>query len=68
MGRVDGFKSTRQNMVWCCCGDFNDVRYVEERKGVTGSANQKKEISGFNDFIDKNLSVDLPIVGKKYTW
>jgi len=55
-------------MAWCCCGDFNAVKSVEERKGVRGSTSQKKEISDFNNFSDKNLLVDLPIVGKKYTW
>ena len=26
--------SSYQNKVWCCCGDFNVVRCVEERKGL----------------------------------
>ena len=29
---------------------------------------KKKEISGFNDFIESNYLVDVSIVGKKYTW
>ncbi|XP_068501097.1 uncharacterized protein [Phaseolus vulgaris] len=61
-------RSSHQNKVWCCCGDFNAVRSIEERKGVRGHSSQKKEIRDFNEFIDKNLMVDLPIVGKKFTW
>jgi len=61
-------RSSHQNEVWCCCGDFNAVRCVEERKGVRGYSRQKKEIRDFNEFSDKNLMVDLPIVGKNFTW
>ena len=45
---------------------FNEVRNENERKGVRGS--QKKEISGFNSFIDHMALLDLPLVGKNYTW
>ena len=59
------FKSTYQIMVGCFCGDFNIARREDERKGIRGSSSQKKEISGFNCFIEKNYLVDIPIVGKK---
>jgi len=62
---LSAITSSYQNKVWCCCGDFNVVRCVEERKGVRGNASQKKEIRGFNEFIEKNSMVDLPIVGKE---
>jgi len=29
---------------------------------------QKGEIKGFNDFIERNMLMELPVVGKKYTW
>jgi len=29
-------KSANHNEVWCCCGDFNAIRFMEERKGVRG--------------------------------
>ncbi|XP_068461581.1 uncharacterized protein [Phaseolus vulgaris] len=61
-------KSYSQNEVWCCCGDFNAVRIMEERKGVRGLSSQKKEIKDFNKFIDRNVLVELPLVGKKFTW
>ena len=35
---------------------------------MRGSPSQRKEISGFNCFIDTNCLIDIPCVGKKYTW
>jgi len=52
-------RSSHENEVWCCYGDFNAIRCVEERKGVRGYTSQKKEIRDFNEFSDKNLMVDL---------
>jgi len=65
---LTSFKRSFQNMVGCFCGDFNAVRKEDERKGVRGSHSQRKEISGFNSFIDTNCLIDIPCVGKKYTW
>jgi len=65
---LTGVKGAHQNLAWCLCGDFNAVRSEEERKGVRGNASQKKEIFGFNNFIQDNLLVELPLVGKKFTW
>jgi len=61
-------KQSYVNLAWCVCGDFNAVRSEDERKGIRGSSSQKKEINGFNCFIESNGLVDLPFVGKKYTW
>jgi len=60
--------STNLNWAWCLCGDFNAVRCESERKGVSERGSQKKEIIGFNNFIESNFLVELPLVGKKYTW
>jgi len=65
---LTSFKRTYQDMIGCFCSDFNAVRREDERKGIRGSSSQKKEISGFNCFIDINCMVDIPSVGKKYTW
>jgi len=61
-------KSSHQSMAWCLCGDFNAVRRDDERKGIRGNSSKKKEIIGFNRFIETNFLVELPHVGKKYTW
>ncbi|XP_068471265.1 uncharacterized protein [Phaseolus vulgaris] len=61
-------KQSYQNLAWCLCGDFNVVRRPEERKGIRGHSSQKKEIEGFNNFIETNGWMDIPGVGKKFTW
>jgi len=54
--------------VWCFCGDFNVVRSISERKGVSGRGEQTNELIGFNSFIDSIFLLELPLVGKKFTW
>jgi len=61
-------KQSYVNLAWCFCGDFNAVRSEDERKGIRGCSSPRKEIDGFNCFIEDNGLVDLPFVGKKYTW
>jgi len=61
-------KQSHVNVAWVVCGDFNVVRREEERKGIRGCSSQKKEMDGFNKFIDNNALLDIPCVGKKYTW
>ena len=41
---------------------------AEERKGIRGHSSQKKEMEGFNNFIETNGWVDISCVGKKFTW
>ncbi|XP_068503978.1 uncharacterized protein [Phaseolus vulgaris] len=65
---LSSVKSVSQEKVWCLCGDFNAVRSRSERKGIREGSAYSSEIIGFNSFIDANLLLDLPIVGKSYTW
>jgi len=51
----------------CVCGDFNVVRCSEERRSVGIVFNQLWS-KNFNNFVDGNLLVDLPLRGRKYTW
>ena len=68
MGGAFNIKTNSQEVIWCLCGDFNAIRSRSERKGSTGKMDYASEIKGFNSFIDDNLLLDTPIVGKKYTW
>ena len=61
-------KTASQDLVWCFCGDFNAIRSKSERKGVKDRGDKSSEITGFDRFIDSNFLLELPIVGKKYTW
>jgi len=60
--RTEGCKT------WCMLEDFNAVRKPDERKGVSIGHASKKKILGFNEFIDKTEMLEIPFVGRKYTW
>ena len=65
---LSNLKVDSQELVWCMCGDFNAIRSRNERKGIRERASQSGEIIGFNSFIDTNSLLELPLVGKKFTW
>jgi hypothetical protein len=55
---------------WCFVGDFNAVLHREERRGVNGiaSSSQLNEIVEFQAFVDVLEVVDLPVLGRNFTW
>ncbi|PNX95639.1 cysteine-rich receptor-like protein kinase, partial [Trifolium pratense] len=61
------FKLNNEPGEWCLGGDFNSVTKVSERKGCNG-AGGLSERAEFSQFIDAFEVVDIPLVGKKYTW
>jgi len=65
---LSNIKSNNHDLAWCFCGDFNAVRKVTERLGSSERESQTREIRGFNNFIERNFLVELPLVGKKFTW
>ncbi|KAK5838830.1 hypothetical protein PVK06_007570 [Gossypium arboreum] len=50
---------------WIVGGDSNVVKNRSERINCSGIEKGSKE---FGEFIDKCKLVDLPLVGKKFTW
>ncbi|KAK2426239.1 hypothetical protein P8452_40952 [Trifolium repens] len=56
--------------LWCVLGDFNSVRDSSERRGVTqlGSGGFSTEMVAFNSFITSLDLVDMPLVGRTFTW
>ena len=60
-------KEASQIELWCFCRDFNAIRSRMERQGAD-RGDFTSEIKGFNEFIESNLLLDLPIVGKNFTW
>ncbi|GKV46677.1 hypothetical protein SLEP1_g53653 [Rubroshorea leprosula] len=46
-------------------GDFNAVKEHQERAGSRGNA---REIREFKNFIMDSGLIDLPLIGRKYTW
>lgn len=54
---------------WFLVGDFNAVRFEEERRGIAGvSYSQRCEMDEFNLFISNMELVDIPLAGRKFTW
>jgi len=54
--------------MWCVVGDFNSIRSAEERRGQNYNVNYSSEIQSFNKFIEDSSLVDIPLVGRKFTW
>ncbi len=67
-GEINGFRSNQLSKAWCVIGDFNSVRRQEERKSMISVTDYSREIKGFNEFIEKSELVDIPLVGRKFTW
>jgi len=65
---VCGFRQGQISKAWCVIGDFNSIRRQEERKNVISYTYYSREIKGFNDFIERAELVDIPLVGRKFTW
>jgi len=65
---LSNIKAASQDLIWCFCGDFNAIRTRSERKSINSRVGCSRETYGFNNFIETNLLLDLPLVGKKYTW
>lgn len=51
----------------CVCGDFNVVRCPEERRSM-GAHGGATEYEHFNQFIEDNGLIDLPLCGRNFTW
>jgi len=65
--RLTTFVNSKNDLCVCLCGDFNSVRIMEERKG-RGTIFRQLEAEMFNKFIDDSLLIDLPIIGRLFTW
>ncbi|XP_076935376.1 uncharacterized protein LOC143602001 [Bidens hawaiensis] len=50
--------------MYCLFGNFNSVRFPEERLGLVFSS---RNATNFNDFIDRLGVVDIPLGGLKFT-
>ncbi|XP_028059328.1 uncharacterized protein LOC114263032 [Camellia sinensis] len=50
---------------WCMGGDFNEIRFLGERKGCS---RRDRGMNDFNELIDQLNLVDLPMKGRRFTW
>lgn len=51
----------------CILGDFNAIRYENERVG-SGENVDSRDMSCFDNFIRQSNLIDLPLVGRTFTW
>lgn len=55
--------------LWCVVGDFNFVRAMEERCGISsGSDHFHRDTVEFNAFINSMELLDIPLTGCRFTW
>jgi len=47
---------------------FNSIRRLGERRNVEIDVDHRREMRRFNEFIENNELVDIPMVGRKYVW
>jgi hypothetical protein len=55
---------------WCILGDFNAVLHSDERRGINtpGFGDVSQESLEFNRFVSNLELLDLPVLGRKFTW
>lgn len=53
--------------MWCLAGDFNAILKRGERKGIDVQ-DHSVEIEEFRHFVKNMGLVDLPLLGRKFTW
>jgi exonuclease III len=52
----------------CLLGDFNSVRSGEERNGMRVGGGWSEDSRLFNVLVENSGLVDLPLLGRKFTW
>ncbi|KAL7169037.1 hypothetical protein ACSBR2_034129 [Camellia fascicularis] len=50
---------------WCVGGDFNEIKFLPERKGCS---RRERRMKNFNEFVDQMELYDLPMLGRQFTW
>jgi hypothetical protein len=56
-----------QEVAWRILGDFNVIRSTEERR-INMAREQNEDFSQFNQYINGNFLIDLPLCCRNYTW
>ncbi|CAN0914972.1 hypothetical protein LINGRAHAP2_LOCUS28862 [Linum grandiflorum] len=51
---------------WCCIGDFNDLMYSDEKRGLHD--HPQELMDGFRHAVNDCGLVDLPLQGYPFTW
>jgi hypothetical protein len=69
-GRLIHLKGIHGGDNWCVVGDFNSVLSTSERRDLFGVSlrGPNNEIREFNDFVGDMGLLDLPLLGRRFTW
>jgi hypothetical protein len=64
------WKSQLGSGAWGLVGDFNATLNHDERRGVNSivSSASRAEMSEFGDFVREMEVIDLPLLGRNFTW
>jgi exonuclease III len=62
------FKRRFGKGLWCILGDFNSVTSGEERRGASQEDAVTLDMREFVGFVESMEVVDLPILGRRFTW
>jgi len=54
--------------LWCILGDFNSIRDPDERFGSCQRLSTDSSMNEFNEWIDDMEILEVPCVGRKFTW
>ncbi|XP_028193184.1 uncharacterized protein LOC114378756 [Glycine soja] len=54
--------------LWCILGDFNSIRDTNERFGCGQRPSTDSSMTEFNEWIDDMEVLEIPCVGRKFTW
>ncbi|PNY01680.1 cysteine-rich receptor-like protein kinase, partial [Trifolium pratense] len=52
---------------WCIGGDFNAILHSSERRGCSVDR-RLGEITSFTEFVEDMELIDMPVLGKKFSW
>ena len=54
--------------LWCFLGDFNSIRHHSEREGASQRGWDDNIINDFNEWIADLELVEIPSMGRRFTW
>ena len=65
---VRQLKQSSQEGLWCVLGDFNCIRHPSERIGKCERLYGDNSIQEFNEWIDDLEVLEVPSLGRQFTW
>ena len=65
---VKHLKEAAAGVFWCILGDFNSIRDPEERFGSSQRTLIDNSINEFNEWIHEMEMLEVPWLGRKFTW